>query len=183
MAEINLARQKEVDLLRRSFKDNEELLKKMRALFFGFPMSEADNKLIRDTFASEELKLVVRKSIFPVLNPDVPIGQVADFWLGTEQNVFGMTKDTIYQAVNSKQEVLAMLHKAMKLLDNPEGDKVSVDYSPSMFPMDELQVNLLARNLYIRTIETGLNIIKGVAETKEETPAEKAKRLKADSTA
>lgn len=181
MAEINLARQKEIDLLKRTFKGNEELLKKMRALFFGFYLSEEDKKLIRDTFASEELKVVVRKSIFPILNPDVPIGQVADFWLGTEQNVFGMMKDTIYQAVHSKQQVLDMLKKAMSLLENPDGEKVNVDFNPTMYLADDLQVNLLARNLYIRTIETGLNVIKTVSESKEETPAQKEKRLKADS--
>lgn len=181
MAEINLAREKEIELLRRTFKDNEDLLKKMRALFFGFSLSDEDKKVIKNTFASEELKVLVRKSIFPILNPDVPIGQVADFWLGTEQNVFGQMKDTIYQAVNSKQDVLDMLKIAMKLLDDPDGEKISLEYKPSMYLEDDLQINLLARNLYIRTIESGLLIIKNIADTKEETPAQKAKRLKADS--
>lgn len=72
-----------------------------------------------------------------------------------------------------------MFNKAFDLLSNPDGEKVSVDFVPSM--VDGLQIGLIARNLYMQAIETALISILTIAGKKDETLEETMKRLKQDS--
>src|SRR5574343_126514 len=156
--------EKEAELLKRTFSGNEYLLKVLRALFLGFPVSDEDKKLVKDTFVNDELKLALRKKTFPILNlTDTPIGQVADFWIGTEQNILGGSRELIAQVVESKQLVYELLTKAFKLLDNPFGEQPNIDVKLNLIA-DTYQVSLLARNLFIKTIETGLLFAKLTAE-------------------
>ena len=165
--------EKEADLLKATFKDNEYLLKVLRSLFFGFDVKEEDKEIIKKF--SPELKEAIRKKIYPLLSNEVPIGQVADFWMGTEQNVFGQSKDSVFQAIASKTETLNMLNRAMELMNNPDGDKIDLSFKHNL--VDELGINLLSRNLYIRTIETGLNFIKLLAEQKSEVEVKEKQKL------
>src|SRR4051812_29384068 len=93
---------KDKNLIVGAFKDNEYLLKAIRSLFFGFPVSLKDKKLIKDIFKNPDIKNAVRKKIYPLMDPESPIGQNADFWLGTETQVFGASRDTIYQSLATK---------------------------------------------------------------------------------
>lgn len=175
--------EKEAALLKTVFKDNDSLLLTMRSLFFGFTLNTSEKKLIKDIFKGVELKEAVRKKIFPILSNDVPIGQVADFWMGMEQQIFGQMKDTIYQAVASKEQVFDMLQVAMALLENPDGQPVDISYRPSSWHTDPGQIHLLARTLYIKTIETGLMMIKVVSSQGEaESMEDVKKRMLKDST-
>lgn len=170
----------ENSLLKAAFKDNEYLLKVVRSLFFGFSVAQEDKEIVQKTFSNPELRVAVRKKIYPLLSNEVPIGQVADYWMGTESNIYGASRDTIYQSVTSKQKVLDMLESSIKLLEDPNGEQVDLTYSPNL-AIDELQTWLLARNLYIKTVETGLNFIKLIADMKEETEEAKQERLVKDS--
>jgi hypothetical protein len=173
--------EQEVDLLKRTFKGNEYLLKILRGLFFGFDIKDEDKQLIKKVFASEELRTAIRRKTFPMLKGnDVPIGQIADFWMGTEMNVLGATRDAIYQVVSQKQKVFEMFTKAFNLLENPFGEKVDLDFTPNL-SFDPLQVELLARNLYMKSIETGLSFIKTISEMEETKPAEVQEKRKKDS--
>lgn len=175
--------EKEVDLLKAVFKDNDGLLLTMRSLFFGFPLTVSEKKTIKETFKGKEIREAIRKKIYPVLSNNVPIGQVADFWMGMEQQIFGQMKDTIYQAVASKEKVFDMLEEAMTLLENPDGKSVDIQYLRGSWHTDPGQINLLARTLYIKTIETGLMMIKVVASQGESESMQQVKeRIMKDST-
>lgn len=181
--QISLPEQ-QVNLIKATFKDNEYLLKAMRNLFFGFPVSEEEKTLIKGTFSGNtELKEVVRKKIYPVFSDtiDLAVGNMADYWLDVEKDILGAFPDAINQRVSSKQQVSEMLAQAITLLENPDGTKVDLSYNPKLLMNDPLQINLLARSLYIRTIGQGLTLIKMIADMKEETVEEKKKRIQADS--
>lgn len=168
--------EQEAELLRISFKDNESLLKLVRALFFGFELSPDEKMLIKSSFANEQLREALKKKIFPVLSKDSPIGQITDAWMGIESNVFGQAKDTIYQAVHSKQRVLEMLDKAMLLLENPDGEQMDLKYNPKLQSLDDLQITLLARNFYMKTVETALHFINQFANQVVVKPEEVKER-------
>ena len=168
--------EKERDLIIGAFKDNEYLLKAIRSLLFGFDVSDDDKKLIKDTFANNELKNAFRKRIYPILDNTMPIGQISDFWLGTESQTFGAQRDTIYQAYQIKMIVQKLLDAAIALLNDPESTKI--DLSVPLIEADPLMCGLMARNLYIKSIENGLLTIKLTAEQKIDTPADtKIKQL------
>lgn len=156
-------------LLKQYFQGNEYILKKIRSLLFGFEIDSKSKKIIKEMFKNEDLKKSFRKKIFPIFecNEDIAIGQVVDFWGGTESNVFGGSRDVIYQTITSKEKLYSMLTQAIELLSNPDAEPVNLDIVKNL-ETDPLQCNLLARNLYIRTIETGLSFIKTISEMKTE---------------
>ncbi len=173
--------QKEAELLQRTFKGNEPLLKTVRSLFFGFDISKDEKEIIKTVFSSSEVKEAFRKKVYPILSNDMPIGQVADFWLGSEQNLLGAHKDLITQVVESKQMVKTLLERAFELLNNPYGEKIDLSYEPSRFITDPLQTFLLARNLYIKTVEQGLLFVKLTAEQETKIPEVLKEKRRKDS--
>lgn len=170
---------KEIDLIKTTFAENEELLKNLRKLWFGADLSKEVKEDIKNTFSNKDLLEAVRHKVYGLNNFDTPIGQLSDFWVGVEKQIFGASRDTIEQAVQSKILVLGMFEKAFKLLENPDGERVVVDFKPSM--VDGLQIALIARNLYMQAIETSLITILTIAGKKEETLEETLKRLQKDS--
>lgn len=160
--------EKEVALLKVVFKDNDGLLKSMLSLWFGFEISQAEKDLIRSTFINKDLREAVRKKIFPILSNEVPIGEVQDYWIGVDQQILGQARDTIAQIIQSKARVYDMLKSAMILLENPDAVKMDLTYNPSL--VDDLQIGLVARTLYIKAIQNGLVMIKTIANLEEKTP-------------
>jgi len=170
---------REITLLKATFAENEQLLKTLRHLWFGVELKEDEKKTIKEIFANKELVEAIRHKVYGLNNFDTPIGQLSDFWVGVEKQIFGANRDTIYQAVQSKLMVLDMFTKAFNLLSDPDGQKVDVSFKPSM--VDDLQVGLIARNLYMQAIETSLISILTIAGKKDETLEQTLKRLKQDS--
>lgn len=158
--------EKEQELLKTVFKDNEYLLKLMRSLFFGFDLTDKEKGIIQTTFKNVDVREAVRKKIYPILSNEPPIGQIADFWLGTETQIFGASRDTIYQAIQSKLLVKDLFEKGLALLTDPNGERVSLEIGD--ISTDILQTKLLARNLYLKTIETGLQMIMMTSNVKKE---------------
>lgn len=157
------------------FQNNEAMLKIMRALFLGLGVTAAEKEQVRSMFSNNELLRIVRNKFYPELSRETPIGQVADVWLGVEQMIFGVPQDTITQAVQYKDLALDMTRKALKLLENPDGEQIDVSYDPKAHLNDPLRINLLARNQYIRHVETQLTALwiianQKTAETKDSKP-------------
>lgn len=170
----------ERDLIVATFKDNDILLKALRALFLQLGVSEEEKKLVSSL--KPEIKQLLRERYLPALSKDTPIGQVRDVWLGVEEMVFGHSPDTVWQAINYKEQAIVMTKEALELLDNPDNKPgYTLEYNPKMIP-DQLGVKLLARNQFIRHIETQLYTLWIIANQKMETPRETAKRIKADQT-
>lgn len=181
---ISTVMDEHAQLIKIVFKDNDRLLKIMRNLFFGFPISKSEKESIVTTFGGHDgLTEAVRRKMVPLFTDsiDLPVGVVADYWLGLEQEVLGAPSPAIYQRVASKTKVFEMLMDAIALLKNPDGKKISLDKMPNLVS-DEWQVSLLARSLYIRSIGAGLEMLRQIANMKEETNEEKELRIRKDST-
>lgn len=170
---------KEKSIIQATFKDNEPLLKSIRALFFGLPITDEERALIKTTFVSADLRAIMWKRFCPTLDRDTPIGQVQDIWLGAESMVFGQSRDTIYQAVNYKQLAIEYTTTALNLLVDPNGPQIDLTYKPS--GIDPLEVALLARSQFIRHVEQQLLFLKLIGDQKVEKPTEKTERTKKDS--
>lgn len=168
-------------LIKVAFKGNEPLLKTLRALFFGLGVSEVEKQTVRTTFANPELREAIRYRFYPTINRDTPIGQVQDVWMNADQGVYSQMRDTIEQTVQNYDCSHKMVLQALDLLENPDGETPRVEYSPTMYASDPLQINLLARNRYVRHIESQLLMLKNVAEEEEKTPIELAKAARKNS--
>lgn len=171
---------RDIELIKSVFSENDQLIIIIRKLFFGAELSEDDKKLVKATFSNQELVNVVRRKVYGVNNLETPVGQLSDFWLGVETQIFGASRDTIYQAIKSKEMVLGMFVKALSLLTNPDGEKVDISVNP-VIEADPLGVKLIARNLYLKSMETALFALKTIAGMKSETVEQAVKRLQQDS--
>ena len=172
----------ENELIKQYFKDNTKLLKSIRSLFFGLPVSEEEKEAIKQMFKDENLKTAFRKNFYSKFGDDVVIEKIGDFWSGVDiSSILGSSPDYIEQIIKSRQLALEKLEKAMQLLDNPDGEKVDLEFDPESLLEDPLAINFLARNKFMNTIATGLNIINILANTKAKTQEEVLQNLKKNS--
>lgn len=170
----------EIQLLKNAFAGNEELLKAVRSLFLGFKVSPNEAILIKSTFSDPKLVKALRKRMYPVIESEVAIGESSDYWFGTEGEIIGKDPSTVRQIVEHKKLNLDMLVQAFGLLKDPSGKKIDIAYEPD-FEKDPYQIGLLARLKYIRTVETGLMILKVIAGQKAESVQAAKERLEKDS--
>jgi len=169
----------DIDLIKATFAENDFLLIAVRKLFFGSKLTEEEQSSINAAFKDPKVLEVLRRKIYPVFNAETPVGQISDPWLGVEEQIFGASRDTIIQAVNSKAVAMSMFEQAFKSVYG--GEQVSIEYNPASIVADELGVNLIARNLYMKGVETGLTGVKMIAGKKDETLEQTLKRLTQDS--
>lgn len=171
----------EVEVIKRAFKGDEQMLKSMRALMLGLEVSDAEKQAIKKLFADEELYKIVCRRFAPQLDRNAPIGQVQDMWLGAEQMVFGQMESTIEQAIQYKDLSIKMTKEALGLLRNPDGQRMNIVYDPTTLVGDTLGVQLLGRNQFLRHVEQQLLFLHLIAERKDETKEEQDKRNKQNS--
>lgn len=171
----------DIELIKATFAENDYLLIAVRKLFFGAVLTKEEKESIKSSFKDERVIEVLRRKIYPIFNPATPVGQISDPWLGAEEQIFGASRDTIFQAVNSKAVAITMFEKAFESLSNPDGEQVSIEFNPVSLTVDELAVNLIARNLYMKAVETGLLGVKMIAGKKDETIEQTLARLQQDS--
>lgn len=168
--------EREVEVIRHSF--TEPVLKAVRNLFFGLEVTDDQKALVRTTFADPEAYAIMRRKLYPEIDPATPLGQTSDVWLGVEKMVFGYDRDTIAQAIGYKERALDMTAKALELLKNPNAPRASMVYTPpqvtpdGQLATDPLAIELMARNQFVRHIESQLTILMVVASQapKDQTP-------------
>lgn len=185
MKETTLDPQQEKDLklIKENFAENEPLLKDIRSLLISREISDKSREQIREMFKNEDLVRIVKNQIYQDDTDDVPVGQMNDFWMNANK-IEGMSYEQIQQSVIFRTKVLKLLRQIPIVLKNPE---LKIDiYEP---PADEKSYvwterpdcDILARNLYIKSVDTAMFYLKLRAGTKKETPEETMERLKKDS--
>ncbi len=172
---------REVEVIKKAFEDNEKVLKTMRAIMFGLPVTDAEKEEVKALFADDELYGFVKKRFAPELDKDTEIGKVQDMWLGAEQMIFGQSEITIEQAIQYKDASIKMTRHAVALLRDPDGQAPNVAYDPTIISNDPLGVQLLTRNQYMRHIESQLLFLWVIANNKKENQEEINKRLEQNS--
>ena len=151
----------EAKLLKETFKDNEKLLKAMRAVLLNLNPTKEEKDLVKSTFSNEALYKAIVRKFAPQMDKDVPIGKIQDMWLGIEDMIFGKSNEQIKQVQDMKTTVIEMVLVAVELLKNPDKEVGFVlDYTSEN---DERGVKLLARNQYIRHIEGHLMMLNQMA--------------------
>lgn len=173
--------QADIDLIKATFTGNEYLLKAVRSLFVGLPVSAEDKQLIKTTFERPELRSLMQRRFLPSMTSDAPIGQMQDIWLGVEQMVFAQSRETIEQAVQYKKLAINLVKQALALLENPDGEPMNLYYDPVGAMNDPLQVGLLARNQFIRLVEQQLSTFWLTTLQVDMSPAEAKKKAEKDS--
>lgn len=173
-ADLSLA--KDVELIKKSFKEKEALLISVRALMYGIKLLPDEKAHIKSVFADPELRELMQRRFLPDISAsrEQPLGQIQDIWLNAEQMVFGASRDQIEQATKYKMKAAEFTRHALVLLENPEG--TAVPYGVSSFEEDPLQINLMARNMFLRHVDQQLLMLNLIANQKVETKKEEEER-------
>lgn len=173
----------DISALKSAFADNEILLVAIRRLFTGNPITVEEAASITTAFKDEAVVRAFRRKIYPIRADDANIGEVSDYWYGTETEVIGKPIEEIQQIMKGKELARQKFETAMKLLEDPlnPGLKVDLSFDPMDFENDPLQIKLIARNRYLRSLETGLTMIKVIAGKKDESVDQAKKRMDLDS--
>ena len=170
----------ELELLKSTFADREELLKSIRNLFFGLPMSEDEKTEIKRTFSGEQLRKLMRKQFLPEIQADLPIGQCVDLWMTIDLKDKDISQ--IRQIVEARKELIDMIKVSLELLESVDGTPVNLNGWVNKVWADGLDSSLIARNQFISHIDQQLAVIRTLAGVKTETVEETKKRLLQDST-
>lgn len=174
--------EKDVELVKRVFGGDEQLLKNIRSLMLGLPTTDQEKQEIRGLFADPEVYRVFSYRFMPTLNSDAPLGTMTDPWQEMTTMIFDRAPTTIRQAIGYKTIAIEMVHKALTVLVDPTAEAPSIYYSPELYSDDELQVFLLARNQFIKHVDTQLAFLFVVAKSDDkEKAAEIAKRISVNS--
>jgi len=171
-----LAQQKDVDLIKKTFKGQGDLLLQIRSLLFGIELLPDEVAQIRSVFADEQLLNLFYRRFLPDIKNSryLALGQIQDIWLGTEQMMFGAPAMQIEQAYRYKDLAKEYTTMGLMLLVDPMGPKVP--YKVSSHEEDPMQINLLARNMYLKHIDQQLMMLNLIAHQEVETPKEKEER-------
>lgn len=151
------------------FKGNEILLKAMRAIMLNLEPTDEEKKLVSNTFSNEQLFDIVSKIFIPVMDKNAPIGMLSsagqDYWAGFENDAIGRPEEHIKQAFEFRVQAKKKMTKAIKLLRNPDEEKVDIIFDEE--DTDPLQIKNIARNHFIKGIEGGLTMLSIISDPEE----------------
>ena len=172
--------EKELKVIKDVFAENEPLLMLVRNLFFGLNLTEEEKKNIKESFKNPEIRRIIRKFIIPEFDADIPIGFSTDVWMSSVDGIKSNSPDILYPIFTSQIKWIEMMETALKLLEDPNGTKVSLAVMTGLDPTD-MYIQILARNNFVKAVETALVQIKTWAGTRNESVEDTRKRLLADS--
>ncbi len=172
----------ELQLLKNTFVDNEQLLKSVRKVMLQLDLPESEDVLLRKIM-TDKLAALLRKMFLPEIDGDAPLHQVIDLWMTVE--IKDKDPEFAYVLLKSREKLIEYLDQQLKVLSNKKTDiKIILDDNKGistkgrmMADCEQLYINITFRNTLIGHIEQQLDQIRMLAGRKEETPEETLKRL------
>ena len=162
----------ELELLKNTFSHNEELLFRIRNVFFGF--DDGDKELFKQV--TPDLKLAIKKMFLPDLVSDVPIGQQTDLY-ATLSNILEYHPDVGVLKIEALDLAKEYLEKRFAVLC---GEKVE---GGSLVDLRSKEVTKMAAYMFLVNsyIDNRIRDLKVLANFKEKTPEEIKKQQAMDS--
>ncbi len=176
--------QRDGELIKNTFKDNESLLRSMRKFFYQMPLNAVDLANLTGNFKNKDLIVLIREIFLPKLDSESPLGSQSEVILNIP--------------LKELQPDMAVLHiRAVSLFEKYTEQQLqklaSGDYQEQgtifLEEMKEIEdcidrdifVNTFARNMTIGHVERKLMWLSQRANEKEKTPEDIEKDKKANS--
>jgi hypothetical protein len=176
----------EIKLFKENFGGQEGFLKSIRSLLIGLDVSDEEKKRIQTVFADKVLLNIVRRRMIQQPSDDVGLGGMSDLWMQSNDKLHGASVDMITQTIKVGAKLTKYYKQVESLLSNPFGERINFnldfDHIDESVSYSETACNLIARNLFIRSVDLVMAIISSLVKEKEETPDETVARIKKNST-
>lgn len=174
----------ELSLIKNTFADNDTLLYTVRKVMLQFPLTEAEEGLIKLSI-TPQVVAVLKKRILPEISEDFPLGQLPHLLvtLGNElkaKNVEEM--GPLFDAKKIEGDYLSQQFAVLENVSNQAKPKIVL--SELAIIREDAYINYVNVNAYLFLlgyIDPMLNFIKVLAGQKDETIEATKKRLERDS--
>lgn len=170
---------KELQLIKSAFAENDDLLKTIRKVFLQMPLNAVDLSRL-ELIKKPEILAILRKVFLPTLDPDAPINQQIDLWMTVQ--IVDKTPDEAYPHLKAREIVIEYLDEQLKELEGL--NKEDIIKFPELVNLKksakDTYINIVIRNTIISHTEMQLMELKILAQP-EETPEETQERLAKDS--
>jgi hypothetical protein len=174
---------KEMEIIKNTFADNQDLLKAIRKVFLQLPLSAVEQALIITLKNQPDLMGILRKAFLPEIDGDAPFHQVVDLWLTVE--IKNKEVDEAFREIKARDALIKYLKQSLDSLEDRHSDDgiVLADLTKvgAKTKTEEMIINLIVRNSVIQHTEMTLNMFDVLAGKKNESPEDTLKRLKQDS--
>jgi hypothetical protein len=171
------------------FKENlgsEAMLKSVRSLLLGLEISDEQKKQIQAVFSNKTLLDIFRRRVNQRVTDDADLGSISDYWMQSTDKLIGGSGDIAIQTIKIGAKLINHVKKMEELLQDPFQEPINfgVDFEKidSSVSFSETTCSLVARNLFIRSVDFVLRLILSLVQSPEETPEQTVERLKKDST-
>lgn len=182
MAKVPRYTDSELELIKKTFAENESALKLIRKVMLQIPLKEEEEKSRLAIFVPAVMH-VVRKSILPEIDVEAPINQVIDLWATVRIDDKHPEQAMLF--IEARKLLIEYLEQQLTTLATGKVNNQIVFNSFTNIEnktADEIFIELLTRNNLLAHIEFQLGELNVLAGMKNETPEETMERLQANST-
>lgn len=173
----------ELQLIRVTFADNEALLYSIRKVLLQFPLTSAESALVKQAMTPEVLA-VVKKRIYPDLDHDAPLTQIADYRASLTNDLRSKPFEDVEKQIESTMIVMEYLEQQMEALRDIDSKTVR-DGSITLADLREMKgkdaekryIELRAYLDILGYVDPQLNHLKIIAGYKEESTEHQKDRL------
>lgn len=170
----------ELDLIKRTFADNEVLLRAVRKVMLQMPLNAVDLSMLL-VFKKEDIMSLMSKTFLPQLDGDAPIGQEIDLWMTV--SLENKNPEEAYPHIIARDILIRYIEQQLNCLKDTNAEveikfKDFIDVENDEF---DVYANLIARNTMISHTEQQINMLNILAGMKSETVEETKERLSKDS--
>ena len=164
--------EEELNLIKKTFCDNDELLKIVRKVMLQMPLSTLEEKIRKDTF-NPEMMAVMRKSFLPELDGEAPLNQVVDLWLTVQ--LADKLPEQALPIIQARKIVIDYIGQQLAVLSGASEDICFIRLKElvSLGNAFDVYTNLLARNTIIQHVENQLAMELKVLSQRKEGETEK----------
>jgi hypothetical protein len=175
---------KELELIKRAFAENDELLIAIRKHFLQLPMTTIERDLLINLKNDEATLKVIRKSFLPTLDGDAPFNQVIDLWMTIELK--GKDPKEAYNEIVARELLIDYLEQQLKVLEGgvPSVNDLQLSDLTKVYAKTQAEAmfaKFVMRNTLISHTEQQLFMFSILAGQKNETIEQTKERLKKDS--
>lgn len=175
----------ELEVIKNTFAENDELLYAIRNVFFQFPLTDGQKVLIKNGVTPEVLN-VLKKRILPDPAPEFPINQIPTILSTLTNDLKSRTVEDLIPLFEAKDIEIKYLEQQFKLLS---GDAVVDENSIILSELSKIDLNnpikthsnLSAYLFILGYVDPMLGFIKSIAGNKGETIENQKKRMMRDS--
>lgn len=172
---------KELNLMKGLFADNDELLKAIRKVFLQMPLNPIDTSCLSVLKGKGDTEALLRKAFLPELDGEAPFHQVIDLWMTVE--IKDKSPESVRIIAQAREGLIDYLDQQLKVLFGAKQGKISFANLTSLKGKtdDQITIDLINRNTIIAHVEMQLNQFKILAGQKDESVEETKARLLKDS--